>query len=273
LSKIVATASADDIQVAKEVRSCEEPSEKVPVAVNCCICEGMMLGFDGVIDIDTTATSVTVSLAEPLIVVVPAEIVLAIPLFWHRVEPLQLTIFATDGSEEVQLIVFVISCDVPSEYVPIALYCSVVAWARLTTAGDISKETSSASVTVSVPDPEISPDLAVRIVVPLATEVITPADPVSLLITAIVESNEVQVTRDVTSCLVPSVNVPRAATWIVLPRATLGSGGVTSMMISAVSSFELHWMRGKANAPSSMTNSNFVMFFNDRSSLEVFFSC
>lgn len=70
--------------------------------------------------------------------------------------------------------------------------------------------TSAAAVTVNVVLPEISPDVAVIVVMPAATEVASPLKPAALLIVAVAGTEEVQVTDVVRSCVGPAVYVPVA---------------------------------------------------------------
>lgn len=67
----------------------------------------------------------------------------------------------------------------------------------------------------------IPAELAVIVVVPWATDVARPFDPVTLLMRATVESDEVHVTDAVISCVVESVNVPVAVNCWVFPSAML----------------------------------------------------
>lgn len=83
---ITATLAFEDVQVATEVRSWVVPSVYVPVAANCCVAPKTIVGFCGVIAIETSAAGFTTSVAEPviapdvmLIVVVPVPSVVARP--------------------------------------------------------------------------------------------------------------------------------------------------------------------------------------------------
>jgi len=66
-------------------------------------------------------------------------------------------------------------------------------------------ETSAASPTVSRVESEIGPKTALMFVVPRAELVARPPVPESLLITATLADEELQVAVPVTSCVVPSV--------------------------------------------------------------------
>ncbi len=62
---IVATLVLDETQVEVDVRSCVVLSENVPVATNCSVVPLAMLGFTGVIAMDTSVTQVTVMVVDP----------------------------------------------------------------------------------------------------------------------------------------------------------------------------------------------------------------
>ena len=104
---MVATAGVDELQITESVTSCCEPSEKLPVAVNCSVAPAKTLGFNGVTAIDTSVAKVTCRLAEfdmlpdiAVIVVVPAAKADAFPAA---------SIVATEPVDEVQMTDVVIS--------------------------------------------------------------------------------------------------------------------------------------------------------------------
>jgi hypothetical protein len=114
---MVATPAVNEFQVTDVVRFCVVPSEYVPVAVNCRVVPSTMLGFAGVIAMDTSVAAVTVSVVDPdvppnvaVIVVVPADADVARPL-----EPDALLTVATPAVNEFQVTVVVRFCVVPSE--------------------------------------------------------------------------------------------------------------------------------------------------------------
>jgi len=76
LTVIEAIPIADDFQVTTPVTSCTLPSEKVPVAVNCCAIPRGILGFAGDTAIEVMTAEVTVRVVDPEIVPEVAEIVL-----------------------------------------------------------------------------------------------------------------------------------------------------------------------------------------------------
>jgi hypothetical protein len=62
---MAATAAADELQVTDSVRSCVVLSENVPVALNCCVVPGAMLGLAGVTAMETSVAGVTVTVVDP----------------------------------------------------------------------------------------------------------------------------------------------------------------------------------------------------------------
>src|SRR5271157_6549271 len=121
---MVATPDADELHVAVLVRFCVLPSLYVPVAVNCCVLPTAMEGFAGVTAIDTSTAAVTVSVVEPVILLIVAPIVEA-PLLTPFAKP-PAVIVATAGAEELHVAVLVRFCVLPSLYVPVAVNCCVV---------------------------------------------------------------------------------------------------------------------------------------------------
>jgi hypothetical protein len=109
--EIVATAGADDVQVAELVRSCVLPSEYVPVAVNCCVVPSTMEGSTGVTASDTSAACPTLSSAEAVMTPEVAVIV-TVPAPRPVDNPLA-AIVATAPEDEPQLTAPVRSCVLP----------------------------------------------------------------------------------------------------------------------------------------------------------------
>ena len=72
-------------------------------------------------------------------------------------------------------------------------------------AGAMSMDTNPGGPTVSVVKAFTAPELALIVVVPVPALVASPAVFGSVLITAIVDTLELQLTVDVTSCWLPSV--------------------------------------------------------------------
>ena len=118
---IVATVIAEELHVAVLVKFCVVPSLNIPVAANCWVLPLEIVGFAGVMLIDTTVAGVTVSVVLPLI---PPE------LAWMVVEPVPAAvarpaalIVATVTAEELHVAVLVRFCVVPSLNVPVAVNC------------------------------------------------------------------------------------------------------------------------------------------------------
>jgi hypothetical protein len=76
--------------------------------------------------------------------------------------------------------------------------------------GVIVIESNTAGVTVSVVEPDIAPEEAAIVVIPVAKLLARPLVSGPLLTVATVASVELQCTVAVTSCVVPSVKVPVA---------------------------------------------------------------
>lgn len=125
-----AIVESDELQITEVVRSFVELSEKVPVAVNCCVEPMTVLGFVGVTVIDVSISDVTVRVEIPemapaigrvtgsvaVIVVDPSDNVVAKPVGLH---------VATLVFDDLHDTRDVTSCVVESEYVPMAVNCSL----------------------------------------------------------------------------------------------------------------------------------------------------
>jgi hypothetical protein len=135
----------DALHVTAFVRSCEVPSEKVPVAVNCtppAVTETVWL--DGDTLIDTSADTVTVTAAE--LDVPPEKLAetVAVPVARALARPFVPAVLLTDRTwalDEVQVASAVTSCVVPSEKVPVAVNCCVLPAAMLELTGVTDRET------------------------------------------------------------------------------------------------------------------------------------
>lgn len=203
---------SDELHVACVVKSWVDASENVPVAVNClCVPLGLD-GLDGVTLMDTNVAGVTVRPVVPdiipneaVIVVVPTANELARPAL-----PTALLIVAFAVSEELHATSAVKSCVVVSENVPVAMNCCFVPRAMDEFAGAISIDSNVAAVMVSTVLEEIRPDVAVIVVVPTATEVTNPFDPLPLPMVAMLVSDELHVMAVVKSCVELSEKVPVA---------------------------------------------------------------
>ena len=85
-------------------------------------------------------------------------------------------------------------------------------------------DTSVADVTVRAELPVTSPILAVMVVDPAVTHVTLPPE---LETVATLESDELQVTQSVRSIFVPSLEMPIAVYFRLVPTAILAVAGVT----------------------------------------------
>lgn len=95
---IVANDRLEDDQVAEVVKSCVEPSVKVPVAVNCWFAPAGTDGLSGDTMIEAKTAGVTDNVAVPLIAPEVAEIVV-VPTFTPRANP-EVLMLATLELEE-----------------------------------------------------------------------------------------------------------------------------------------------------------------------------
>jgi len=166
---------------------------------------------------DTNVAAVTVNVAVPAFPVAgsaavivtgpPMAFEVAIPL-----KPAELSIVATEASEELQITDEVRSCVVRSEYVPVATKDCFVPRAILRLTGVTSTDTNFAAVTVSFAVPDFPPGPAAVTVTgpPMDFEVAVPFEPAALLTLATTVSEDVHVTDDVRSCVVRSEYVPVA---------------------------------------------------------------
>jgi hypothetical protein len=143
------------------------------VAVNCCVSPLAIDGLAGVTAIDWRVAAVTVRTVDPtiapevaLIVLVPTDIAVASPA--------------------VVIIAFVVAphvtdavrfCVLLSLYVPVAVNCCVSPLAIDGLAGVTAIDCSAAAVTVSTVDPTIAPEVALMVLVPTATAVANPPEP------------------------------------------------------------------------------------------------
>jgi len=147
---IVAIDISEELHVTCVVRSCLLLSEKIPVAVNCCLVPRAMLGFVGVTSMETNVTvaAFTVRVVLPeiapdvaVIVVEPSEKAVASPL-----EPTVSLTVAMAGLKELHVTDDVRSFLVLSEYIPVALNCWVVPIAMDGLVGVTSMDASAAGV-------------------------------------------------------------------------------------------------------------------------------
>jgi len=128
-----------------------------------------MLGLVGVIAIDTNVACVTVSVVEPEMLPEVAVIVVdpVAPDVASPCEPAVLLIVAAPVLEELQMTEAVRSCVVVSEKVPVAVNCWVVPLAMPGLVGVRAMDASVAAEMVIVVSPEMFPEVAVMVAVPM----------------------------------------------------------------------------------------------------------
>ena len=157
---IVATLVVCEVHVAVLVRFCVELSEKVPVAVNCCVLPFAIDGFAGVTAIDTSVGAVAVTVSSVVPSTAPeAASILLVPVATPVANP-PAVIVTTPAVCEVHVTVLVRFCVELSENVPVAVNCFVVPLAIEGFAGVTATDTSVAEVTVRVVVPLMAPDPA-----------------------------------------------------------------------------------------------------------------
>jgi hypothetical protein len=179
----------------------------------------------GVTAIDTSV-GVTVKPVEPLTEPETASIVV-LPTATPLARPAPLMV-ATAVLEELQVTELVRFCVLPSLYVPVAVNCCVPPAATDGLAGVTAIDTSVGAVTVRPVEPLMEPDVAWMVVLPVDALVARPA----LLIDAIAELVELQVTELVRFCVLPLLYVPMAVYCSVRPLAIEAFAGVTASEVS-----------------------------------------
>lgn len=138
-----------DVHAANGVKNCDAPLARVPVAVNCCVVPGAILGgVDGDTAIDDTCDVPRVAVpAIPL----ETAVSVAVPMFDVAVampqEPTALLMVATLASDEFHVADAVMSRVPPFENSPVAVSCTVVPGAMLEFAGETDIDTSVAEMT------------------------------------------------------------------------------------------------------------------------------
>ena len=80
--------------------------------------------------------------------------------------------------------------------------------------------------------PVVPPEFAVIVLVPAAMQFAKPATLGAFAMVATLEDEELQCAFSVTSCELPSLNVPVATNCCVLPAEAVGAAGVTAMDVN-----------------------------------------
>jgi len=140
---------------------------------------------------------------------------------------------ATVASDELQFTTAVTSCALPSVYFPIAVNCWLVPSAIAGACGLIAIVTSAAGFTVSVAAALTPFELIPIVVTPVPCVLANPTVPAVSLIVATVATVELQCPLCVTSCALPSVNVPIAVNCCCMPNGIAAAGGVIAIDTSA----------------------------------------
>lgn len=204
------------------------PSEKVPMAVNCCLTPTGSVGLVGETAIETTTADETINKVLPVLPPKVAAMVVgptARPLA-RPIEPAALLMLALLVSEELHTACVVTGCVVESVKIAIAVNCCVRPTGSDVLVGLTAIENSTAAVTVSPVVPLLPLRVAVIVVEPVETVLANPSEPAALLMVATPVFEEVQVTCVVMSCVEESVKVPVAAYCGFTPSGTEILGGV-----------------------------------------------
>ena len=170
----------------------------MPVTENCFAAPAAIDGFAGVTISAVRLPPVTVTFVEPETPPRVAVIV-AVPAATPVIAPVEFTV-AIPVLVEDQLAEALISCDVPSVKVPVAVSAFVTPEAMLGLLGVMAIAVGAAAVTDRVVDPATPPEVAVMVVDPGAIAVAKP----ELLMLAVAVSLDDQVADDETSLDVPS---------------------------------------------------------------------
>src|SRR5208337_4135035 len=158
---MVATDVVAEAQVTWLVRFCVVLSEYVPVAVNCWVCPLRTQGLAGVTAIDCSTAALTVITVEPLILPSVA-LMFDVPVATAVARP-ALVMVATEVVAEAQVTWLVRFCVVLSEYVPVAVNCSVCPFGTLGLRGVMAIDCSTAALTVITVEPLILPSVALMV--------------------------------------------------------------------------------------------------------------
>lgn len=125
---MVAAFVFDESHVTEVVNTCGGPLVNVPVAVNCLVVSPSareIVAGSGVTAIDTSTGGVTVSVALLLDVTLKRlAVIVVVPCATDVASPFVLILMlATPDCDEIHVTADVKSSMLPSEYVPLALYC------------------------------------------------------------------------------------------------------------------------------------------------------
>ena len=158
------------------------PSEKLPFATNCWVAPGTIEALPGLTLIATSTAGVTSICELPLIPDIVATTVV-LPGLMPVTTPLDVML-ATVASIELHAAAPVMFWLLPSVKTPVAVNCWLVPEAIEGLWGVTATATSAAAATVNIDDPEIVPEVATMLVVPVPLLVASPCVPEALLIVA-----------------------------------------------------------------------------------------
>ncbi len=206
-------------------------SEYVPVAVNCSVSPLGTLGLVGETAIDRKTAALTVRTDEP---VTPLSVALIVegPIATPVAKPCDPAVFeivATEGVAEAHVTWLVRFCVELSEYVPLAVNCSVSPLGTLGFTGETAIDCKTAALTVSTVELVTPLSVALIVEVPIITPVAKPCDPDAFEIVATEGVAEAHVTWLVRFCVESSEYVPVAVNCSDSPLGTLGSAGETAI--------------------------------------------
>lgn len=132
---------------------------------------------------------------------------------------------ATDAGDDVHKTKLVRSWVCPSANVPVAWKATPACGSMAMAAGVICIEISGEESTTIVESAVSVPSCAVMVAVPADCAVTVPA----LLTTATLDADEVQVTRLVITCVLPSLKVPMATQFTEVAGASKAVAGLTEI--------------------------------------------
>ena len=134
----------------------------------------------------------------------------------------------TDEGDASQSVVLVTSAVVPSVYVAVAVNCCVLPRGIKGNEGATTTDAIACTPTVNVAFAVMEPEIAVTVVVPIASACTCPEGSSTAPIRA---GEVVHVTELLTSCVLPSVYVPIAVNFLLPPNGAEVELGVTAMLV------------------------------------------
>ena len=221
---IVATDVFDEDHATIDVMFLVLLSVYVPVAVNCFFVPLEMVGLTGVMLMDCSTALVTVKTDESERLPNVARMV-DLPVPAPVAKPV-LLIVATDVFDENHVTLIVRSCVLVSLYVPVAVNCFVRPFAMYGSFGLTLMDCSTGLVTVSPVEPEMLPDAAPIVDMPVPVPVARPSS--LIFATDVVEEDHL--TLSVRFLVLPSVYVPVAVNCCEVPLGMDGFTGATVMV-------------------------------------------